>query len=62
MVKEAVSKVFDSGKRVTSQQIYYYINPNICNISLTVWKRDKRYVTSIGKGIFVHQYWTIKLS
>jgi hypothetical protein len=60
IVKNAVSKVFDSGNRVTSTQIYYYINPNICEISLTKWKKDKSYVATFGRGKFIHQYWTSK--
>jgi hypothetical protein len=60
MVINAVSKVFDNGKRVTAKQIYYYINPNICEISLATWKKDKSYVATFGRGKYIHQYWTTK--
>lgn len=60
MVKNAVSAVFDRGERVTDTNIYYYVNPNLSVISAATWRKDKRYVVTIGKGEFIHQYWTDK--
>lgn len=57
-VKEAVRMVFDRGERVTDTQIFYYINPYYGEISPAVWSRGKRYVVTIGKGKFIHEYWT----
>lgn len=58
LVKEAVHSVFDLGNRVTSTRLYYYENPNLSEVDPSVWKKDKRYVTTIGTGFFIHEYWT----
>lgn len=58
VVKEAVTDIFDKGERVTDQPIYYYVNPNTCSISRNRWSQGKAYVTTIGTGKWVHEYWT----
>lgn len=60
MVKDAVSSAFDDGKRVTLQRIYYYVNPNYCEISMAKWNSDKKLVITIGSGVWKHQYYTNK--
>lgn len=58
LVKNAVTAVFDRGERVTKVRIYYYENPNFKEISTAVWCRGKRYITTIGHGVYIHEYWT----
>lgn len=59
-VKEAVKTVFDRGERVVKTRIFYYINPYLSEVSPEVWRKGKRYVTTIGKGKCIHEYWTDK--
>lgn len=60
VVKEAVQAVFDRGERVIDQPVYYYLNPHDAEVLKKTWAKDKVYVTTIGTGHFVHQYWTSK--
>lgn len=60
VVKEAVSAVFDDGVRVIDQPVYYYLNPHDAEVLKNVWAKNKVYVTTIGTGRFIHQYWTSK--
>lgn len=60
LVKNAVASIFDRGERVTKERIYYYENPHLKEVSTAVWRRDKRYVTTIGHGLYIHEYWTDK--
>lgn len=59
-VKDAVTQVFDRGERVINERVFYYINPNLSEISQSVWKKGKRYVATIGRSKYIHQYWTDK--
>lgn len=58
LVRQAVSAVFDRGERVTQTAIFYYENPNHSVIDDVQWSRGKRYVITVGHGIYIHQYWT----
>lgn len=58
LIKSAVSAVFDKGERVTAENIYYYVNPNISSIDPAVWSKSKRYVLTIGHGKYIHEYWS----
>lgn len=60
LVKNAVASVFDRGERVTQEHIYYYENPHLKEVGTAVWRRGKRYVTTIGHGLYIHEYWTDK--
>lgn len=61
-VKKAVSAVFDKGEKVSGVPIYYYVNPNISAVKHSTWKKGKAYVMTVGKGHYIHEYWTDKIA
>lgn len=57
LVKDAVHAVFDLNERVTPDKLYYYMNPHFSKISNSVWQKGKRYVVTIGTGVYIHEYY-----
>lgn len=57
-VIRAVGAVFDLGENATDQKIYYYVNPHFAKISAGVWQKGKRFVMTVGSGVYIHEYWT----
>lgn len=57
-IKKAVVAVFDNGERVTDTKLYYYVNPHYSFVKRNDWVKGKTYVMTVGKGNFIHEYWT----
>lgn len=51
-VKEAVTRIFDNGERITETRLYYFINPELDPISTAAWDGEYRRVVYIGRHLF----------